>query len=180
MGVASYVGILDGSDDVWGVRIPDVPGCHGGGPTPEAAVADAISALREVAAYYVAQSMPIPAARGMAEVIHDEEAEYDPTSESLVLVPLLLDRARLVKANISLDAGLLEAIDEEAKRRGLTRSAFLVSAAIDKIESADGRGHRQPRSTGMAVSEPRGPLGGGFAESGAKRLKGRNKTRRST
>lgn len=171
MGVASYVGILDGGDDVWGVRIPDVPGCHGGGPTPEAALADAISALREVAAYYVEHDMPIPAPRGMAEVIGDEEAEYDPTRESLVLIPLLLDRGRSVKANISLDAGLLEAIDDEAKRRGLTRSAFLVSAAIDKIENAGVRGDRQPGGAGTGVSEPRRPLSGGFAESSAKRLK---------
>jgi hypothetical protein len=53
----------------------------------------------------------------------------------LISVPLLLDRGRSVKANISLDAGLLETIDEEAKRRGLTRSAFLSSAAVEKIES---------------------------------------------
>lgn len=134
--MANYVGILDGGDDVWGVRIPDVPGCHGGGATPEAALSDAISALRELATYYVALGIPIPPLRGIAAVIRDKTAEYDPARESLVLVPLLLDRARPVKANISLDAGLLEAIDEEAKRRGLTRSAFLTSAAIDKIESA--------------------------------------------
>jgi len=42
-----------------------------------------------------------------------------------------------VKANISLDAGLLEAIDEEAERRGLTRSALLTSAALDKIEQVE-------------------------------------------
>ncbi len=42
---------------------------------------------------------------------------------------------RPVKANLSLDAGLLDAIDEAAKRRGLTRSAFLASAAREKIES---------------------------------------------
>jgi len=31
---------------------------------------------------------------------------------------------------------LLEATDAEAERRGLTRSAFLTSAAIDKIEDS--------------------------------------------
>ena len=36
-----YVGVLDGSGDVWGVRIPDIPGCVGGGATAEAAIADA-------------------------------------------------------------------------------------------------------------------------------------------
>ena len=37
--VTQYVGILDGSGTVWGVRVPDLPGCHGGGETPEAAIA---------------------------------------------------------------------------------------------------------------------------------------------
>ena len=47
--MANYVGILDGKGKVWGVRIPDVPGCYGGGATPEAAIADATSALAELA-----------------------------------------------------------------------------------------------------------------------------------
>jgi metal-responsive CopG/Arc/MetJ family transcriptional regulator len=38
-----------------------------------------------------------------------------------------------MRANISLDAGMLEAIDAAAKRRGVTRSAYLVSAAKQKI-----------------------------------------------
>ena len=173
--MASYVGILDGAGKVWGVRIPDVPGCHGGGPTPEVALADAISALREVAVCYIARGIALPAPRGMADVIRDKDAEYDPARESLVMIPLLLDKGRPVKANISLDAGLLEAIDEEAKRRGLTRSAFLVSAAIDKIESAGGRGDRRPSSAGTGVPELHSPLSGGFAELGAKQLKGRRR-----
>ncbi len=49
------------------------------------------------------------------------------------MVPLLMESGRSVKANISLDQGLLEAIDEAAKRIGVTRSSFLASAARDKI-----------------------------------------------
>jgi Ribbon-helix-helix protein, copG family len=61
-------------------------------------------------------------------------AEFAPDKgEVLVMVPLILDRGRPVRANISLDAGLLEAIDEEAERRGLTRSAFFTSAALEKV-----------------------------------------------
>ena len=59
--------------------------------------------------------------------------------ESIVMVPLILDRGRPVKANISLDAGLLEAIDDEAVRRGLTRSGFLASAR--SRHDRGGRGH---------------------------------------
>ena len=39
-----YVGILDGSGKVWGVRFPDVLGCVGGGKSPEEAIADAAPA----------------------------------------------------------------------------------------------------------------------------------------
>jgi hypothetical protein len=45
----------------------------------------------------------------------------------------LLDSGRPAKANLSLDAGLLEAIDEAARSHGLTRSAFITSAAREKI-----------------------------------------------
>ena len=46
-----YVGILDGSGTVWGVRFPDVPGCVGGEKRPEEAIADATTALCDVMAY---------------------------------------------------------------------------------------------------------------------------------
>jgi predicted RNase H-like HicB family nuclease len=136
--VAQYVGILDGAGDVWGVRIPDFPGCYGGGPTPEDALKDAVNALREVTAHYVATGRAVPAPRTMEDVRRDASAEYDPNSESMVMVPLLLDKARPVRANISIDAGTLEAIDEEAEKRGLTRSSFLASAAMEKIASVGG------------------------------------------
>ena len=55
--------------------------------------------------------------------------------EAAVLIPLLLDSGRTVRANLTLDAGLLAAIDEEASLRGLTRSAFMASAAREKIEA---------------------------------------------
>jgi predicted RNase H-like HicB family nuclease len=131
-----YVGILDGSADVWGLRIPDCPGCHGGGATPDAAISDAISALREWAAETRAGGHPLPAARSMSEILSDPEAHPDVAAgESAVLLPLLLDAGRTVRGNVTFDAGLLEAIDAEAERRGLTRSAFLASAARDKIEA---------------------------------------------
>jgi len=66
---------------------------------------------------------------------------------ALAIVPLLLDAARPVRANLSLDAGLLDAIDEAAKAHGLTRSAFLASAAREKIE---GRG----ASRGIPIDTP--------------------------
>ncbi len=139
-----YVGILDGGKQVWGVSIPDVPGCYGAGGTPEDAIADAISALREVAAHHAANGTALAAPRSARDIVKDEAVDFA-AAESLVMIPLLLDRGRSVKANISLDAGLLEAIDEEAERAGLTRSSFLASAALDKIE------HGALRARGQAA-----------------------------
>ena len=51
---------------------------------------------------------------------------------ALAILPLVMERGRPVKANLSLDAGLLAAIDEAAAARGVTRSAFLSSAARRK------------------------------------------------
>lgn len=134
--MAYYVGIVDGSGDVWGVRIPNLKGCHGGGKTVEAAIADAISAMREWTAIETSHGHTIPPPRSIADILADPETDFEPTAgESTVLLPLLIDRGRPVRANISLDAGILAAIDAEAARRGLTRSAFLVSSALDKIET---------------------------------------------
>jgi hypothetical protein len=46
---------------------------------------------------------------------------------------LVFDRGNPAKANISLDTGTLAAIDEEAAAHGLTRLAFMASAALEKI-----------------------------------------------
>ena len=52
-----------------------------------------------------------------------------------MLVPLLADPGRTVRVNVTVERGLLEQIDEAAKRRGLTRSGFLAQAAREKIVS---------------------------------------------
>jgi HicB_like antitoxin of bacterial toxin-antitoxin system len=72
--------------------------------------------------------------RSVRDVIRDKAVEFDAAAgEAVVMIPLTLDQGRPVKANISMDAELLEAIDNEAERRGLTRSSFLASAAISQI-----------------------------------------------
>jgi predicted RNase H-like HicB family nuclease len=129
-----YVGILDGGGKVWGVRVPDVPGCVGGGATAEDAVSSAIEALRDLLADNAARGLIVRPARTMGEIAKDSECEFDPASESFIMVPAILESGRLIKANISIDSGALAAIDDAAGRRGMTRSAFLASAALATIE----------------------------------------------
>lgn len=76
-----YYGILDGSGEVWGVRIPDLPGCHGGGATAAAAIADALTAAAE----WIGDG-EAPQPRPMLEVIALAEA-----GDVVVTVPVQRD-----------------------------------------------------------------------------------------
>jgi predicted RNase H-like HicB family nuclease len=87
-----YVAILDGAGDVWGLSIPDLPGCFGGGATPEEAIADATSAAQEWAEHQMARGVVVRAPRTVQEVMADPDAEFDPAAgESLVMIPLALE-----------------------------------------------------------------------------------------
>ena len=127
-----YIGILDGHGDVWGVRIPDLPGCHGGGATAELAIADAMAAARDWLEHRRRAGRDAPTPRTLADVMAAAEIDTS-VGEAAVLIPVVLDAGRTVRANLTFDAGLLDAIDQAAKRLGLTRSAFLATAARDKI-----------------------------------------------
>ncbi len=128
----TYIGILDGSGKVWGVRIPDIDGCVGGGATPEEAIADVTQALRDVLAHLQSNALAFPKASPIADILRREKLAK---GESTVIIPVVLDSGRSVRANLTLDAGLLEAIDTAATRAGVTRSAFIASAAREKLEA---------------------------------------------
>jgi hypothetical protein len=112
---------------------PGYPGCVGGGATAEAAIADAAEALRDVAAHKRDGGFDIPRASTLTEIVASGEIGE---GESAVMIPLLVDSGSTLRANVSFDAALLDAA---AKERGLTRSAFLASAAR-------GRSWRAPES----------------------------------
>ena len=82
-------------------------------------------------AYRRGERSEFPTASAVSDIL--ASAEIGP-GETAVLIPLVLDAGRTIRANLTFDAGLLAAIDDEATRRGLTRSAFLASAAREKLE----------------------------------------------
>ena len=127
--MAHYIALVDGKPGAYGVVFPDAPGCAAMGETYEEALRSAVLALSE----WVGQDAP-PIARSIDELRGDDEVKEQLDDGSVfAMVPLIQEKGRPVKANLSIDAGLLEAIDDAAARAGLTRSAFLSSAARDKI-----------------------------------------------
>ena len=132
--MARYIAVIERSDRVFGATVPDCPGCTAMGQNEDEAIQNITEALREWMADRAADGLDPPPARPI-EDIRRAEAGLEFASADIVLasIPLLLDEGRLVRANISLDAGFLKTIDQEAHLRGLTRSAFLTSAAREKI-----------------------------------------------
>jgi predicted RNase H-like HicB family nuclease len=131
-----YIGLIDGTPPVVGVVIPDLPGCTSGGKTYDEACRNSIEAVRLWAEDALAKNESLPAPSTMDSLKDDPEIVAQLNEGAVfALIPLVLDSCRPARANVSFDAGLLEAIDEAAAERGLTRSAFLASAARAKIEN---------------------------------------------
>jgi predicted RNase H-like HicB family nuclease len=127
-----YIVLIDGKPGAYGVVVPDLPGCTSGGKTVDTALRNAIEAVRLWAEDARADGEALPRPRSI-EQIKREMAAALANGAVLAVVPLLLDAGRPAKANLSVDAGLLEAIDEAAEAHGLTRSAFIATAAREKI-----------------------------------------------
>ena len=70
-----YVGIVDGSDGVWGVLVPDLAGCHGGGASLAEAIADAASAMREWIEARLAKHLSMPNPRTVADLLQSGEID---------------------------------------------------------------------------------------------------------
>jgi predicted RNase H-like HicB family nuclease len=134
--VTRYVGLLDGEAGAYGVVVPDLPGCTSGGATADEALTGAVEAVRLWIDDAIADGEVVPHPRPIETVRTDRSvAKALRAGAALVSIPLVRNSGRPIKANLSIDAGLLDAIDEEARRRGLTRSSFLAGAAREKIAS---------------------------------------------
>jgi predicted RNase H-like HicB family nuclease len=133
-----YVVVLDGKLGAFGMWVPDMPGCTSMGKTLDDVLVGAQEALRLWAEDAIDDGEAVPPPRSFDEIYNDPKvAAALKKGAALAVVPLLIDSGRSVKANLSLDTGLLAAIDDAAAARGLTRSAFLSTAAREKI-SAEG------------------------------------------
>ena len=126
-----YYGIVHKDEDsAFGVSFPDLPGCFSAADDE----ADLISNAGEAIALYLddVDNAPTP-----ADYQHIRQLAADDLAEGafLIRVPYIRDAGKTVRVNITLDQGMLDAIDEEAGRRKVSRSAFLSAAARHLIEA---------------------------------------------
>lgn len=112
----------------YGIHFPDVPGCFSAADTLDQVLPNAVEALT----LYFEDAEPVEPRE--VEAIRQDAAEDIAQGAFLMVVPLILSERKQVRANISLDRGMLAAIDAAAQMRGLTRSAFIAEASRNEIE----------------------------------------------
>ena len=129
-----YVSFIHKDDARYGVSFPEFPGRVAVGETVESAVRHGRKALAFHVGGLSEDGGSIPPPRSIDDIKGDTELVDWRRGTDIVVIPLLLDRGSSRRVNISLDRGLLEAIDDEARQRGMTRSAFIATAARHEIE----------------------------------------------
>ena len=114
-----YTALVDGREGAYGVVFPDLPGCVAMGYTVEDALVNAEDALRDYTldADQDGESLPEPSPFQSIDV---------PKGSQLVSIPLIRVSGRKVRANLTLDDGVAAFIDSEARRRKMTRTAYIT------------------------------------------------------
>lgn len=120
-----FIGVVHKDpDSAYGIEFPDAPGCF--------SAADALDDLPGNASEALAlwfEDAPMVEPRDLDAVRQDPDVVQAMASGAFLLaVPLIAMTGRTVKANVTLDAGLLKAIDAVAKSRRVTRSALIADA----------------------------------------------------
>lgn len=124
MAIAIYPAIIERTEDGFSVFFPDLPGCTSAGSTVQQAALNAEDAL--------AGHLLVSAQHGdeIADPTSLDQLESDPDVEEAARILVRAERpGKSVRLNITLDEGLVAAIDRVAKNR----SGFLAEAARHEL-----------------------------------------------
>jgi predicted RNase H-like HicB family nuclease len=109
---------MDGKRGSCGLTLPDLPGCTSAAATTDQVLHRATETVHLWAENALADGKKLSNPRSVETLRADPEvAAALAEGVALAIVPLFLDAARPARANLSLDAGLLEGIDEAAAPR---------------------------------------------------------------
>ncbi|AQX30811.1 type II toxin-antitoxin system HicB family antitoxin [Bartonella schoenbuchensis] len=117
-------------NSAFGVQFPDFKGLFSAADQEENLIANATEALQ----LYCEEMDKLPTPLKFEEVIQKETVKIALSEGAfLIQVPFIENDSEVVRMNISIERGLLRAIDDCAQERGLTRSAFLATAARHEL-----------------------------------------------
>lgn len=121
-----YIAIVHHDEkSAFGLTFPDLPGCFAAADTWDGIPAAATEALDLWFA-----DMPDVEPSSLDKIgRHPAVIKALAEGATILPVPYIPADAALERINVSMERGLLRAIDETARARGMTRSGFLASAA---------------------------------------------------
>ena len=123
----------------FGVSFPDFPGCVTAGKTLEEARRMAVQALALHIGGMAEDGEPIPEPSTI-----DDVAE-DPAMKGAVACLVSVGMEKTVRLNITAKESQIAAIDQQADEAGMTRSAYMVRAALGRGMHKKASGRREVR-----------------------------------
>jgi len=129
--MATYIALLrKEKDSDFGVDFPDFPGCITAGGTLEEAHKKASEALRFHIKGMIEDGTSLPEPGSLDDIM------ADPAATGAVPFLVTVPDTKTKRVNITLPERELEVIDDYARRRKISRSAFLLEAAKRVMTSA--------------------------------------------
>jgi len=121
-----YIAIIHKDpDSAFGVSFPDIPDCFAAADTYGEIMQNSIAALDD----YFADGHEYPEPKGL-EQIQTDFAEDLAHGAILMMIPVITADTKTERINVTIERGLLKAIDEAQNMSGIpTRSAWLAMAA---------------------------------------------------
>ena len=131
--MANYIAVVhkDPKSD-FGVSFPDFPGCITAGSTIDEAKDMALDALSLHINGVLEDGDSIPAPSKLEDIMDDPDYS---DAAAILVVSVSGVKPRSVRVNITVPEDILRKIDSVAKKRGMSRSSFLVQAAQNAITS---------------------------------------------
>jgi predicted RNase H-like HicB family nuclease len=131
--MANYIAVVhkDRKSD-FGVSFPDFPGCVTAGSTIDEAKDMAHEALSLHIKGMIEDGENIPAPSKLEDIMDDPDYS---DSAAILVVSVTKAKPRSVRVNITLPEDTLRKIDKAARKKGMSRSSYLVHAAQNAISS---------------------------------------------
>lgn len=124
--------IYKDEDSVYGVNVPDVPGCHSWGDTVDEALKNVKEAIAGHIETLLELGEPVDITQSKIEILQ-ENPEYKGGIWAIVDVDLEKLDSKPERINISLPRFVLSKIDRYADARHETRSGFISRATLQLI-----------------------------------------------
>jgi predicted RNase H-like HicB family nuclease len=131
----------------FGVSFPDFPGCITAGKTLEEAHRMAAEALALHIAGMVEEGEAVPEPSSLDALDKDPAEQRAMKGAVAFLVHVDPETERTVRINITARQRQIEEIDRLANEAGMTRSAYMVQAALERFArgARSGAGRRSPK-----------------------------------